>query len=54
MGEDKEEGGLEGRGVFSVVLDLAPEILSRIIERMDFVDPERFPVKAVKTKGKAD
>jgi len=46
MGEDKEEGRMEKGRILSVPLHLTPEVISRIVEGMDLIHPERFWSKA--------
>jgi hypothetical protein len=52
MGENKKEGRMEIRRILLIKLYLASEIISRIVECVDFINPERFLVKGVKSQGK--
>jgi hypothetical protein len=49
MGEDKEEGRLEGGWILFVKFYLTSEIVPGVIEGMDFIQPERLLVKTVES-----
>jgi hypothetical protein len=53
MGKDEEQGRMEIGGVLLIKFDLPSEIVSGVVEGMDFVHPEGLPVKSVKPQGKA-
>jgi hypothetical protein len=53
MGENKKEGRMKIRRVLFIKLDLPTEIVSGVIEGVDFVHPERFLIKGVKPQSKA-
>jgi len=52
MGENKEKGRVEIRWILLIKFYLASEIIPRIIEGVDFIDPERFLIKGVKSEYK--
>ena len=52
MCKNEEERGMKEGGVFFVEFYLAFEIISRIIEGIDFVHPEGFLVKGIKPQDK--
>lgn len=52
MRENKEKGRMKIRWVLLIKSYLISEIIPRIIERMDFIYPERFLIKSVKPEGK--
>ena len=54
MGKDEEEGRMKIRRILLIKFDLPFEIVSGVVEGMDFVCPERLLIKGVKPKGKAD
>jgi len=39
MGEDEEKGGMKIRGILFIKFDLAFEIISGVIEGVDFIHP---------------
>lgn len=53
MGENKEKGRVKIRRILLIKVKLTSETIPRIIERMDFIYPERFLIKAVKPERKA-
>ena len=53
MGEDKKQRRMEIRGVLFVEFYLVFEVISRVIECMDFIHPERFLVEGIESQGKA-
>jgi hypothetical protein len=53
VGKNEEERRMKIRRILLIKLYLAFKIISRIIERMDFIYPERFLIKSVKPEGKA-
>jgi len=52
MGEDKEEGRMKIGWILLIKFDLPSEIVSGVIEGMDFVHPERLSVEGVKPQSK--
>jgi hypothetical protein len=53
MGKDEEKGRMEIGWILLIKFDLPSEIVSGVIEGMDFVYPEGLPVEGVKPQGKA-
>jgi hypothetical protein len=51
MGENKKKGRVKIRWVLLIKLYLASEIISRVIECVDFIYPERFLIKGVKPES---
>ena len=49
MSENKKEGGREESWVILIELNVAAETIPRIIEGVDFIHPEGFLVKRVKS-----
>jgi len=39
MGEDEEKGGMKIRGILFIKFDLAFEVISGVIEGVDFIHP---------------
>jgi len=54
MGENEEEGRMKIRRILFIKFYLAVEIISGIVECMDFVHPERFLIKGVESQAKTD
>jgi len=52
VGENKEKGRVKISWILFVVVKLTSKIISRIVEGMDFVHPERFSVEGAESKGK--
>jgi hypothetical protein len=52
MGQNKEKGRMKIRRVLLIKFYLPSKIISRVIEGVDFIYPERFLVKCVKPQGK--
>jgi len=53
MGENEEKGRVKISRILLIKVKLTSKIISRIIEGMDFVHPERFSVEGVESEGKA-
>jgi hypothetical protein len=53
MGKDEEEGRMKIRRILLIKPDLPSEIVSGVVEGMDFVYPERLLIKGVKPQSKA-
>ena len=53
MGKDEEKGRMKVRGVLFIKFDLPSQIVSGVVEGMDFVYPERFFVEGVESQSKA-
>ncbi|HUL22630.1 MAG TPA: hypothetical protein VLZ10_14335, partial [Thermodesulfobacteriota bacterium] len=53
MGENKKKRRLKIGRILSVIVELRFKIISRIIEGIDFIHPERLSIKRVKPEGKA-
>jgi len=53
MGKNKKERGLEESWVLFIEFNLAGEIIPRIIEGVNFIHPEGFLVKGVKSQGQS-
>ena len=53
MGENKKERRVEESRVFLIEFNLAVEVIPRIIVRVDFIHPEGFSVKGVKSQGES-
>jgi hypothetical protein len=53
VGENEEKGRMKIRGILFIEFYLAFEVVSGVIEGMDFVYPEGFFIKGVKSEGKA-
>jgi hypothetical protein len=47
MSENKKKRGMKVSWVFFVILQLVLDTISRIIESMDFVNPEGFLIEGV-------
>jgi len=54
MRKDKKQGRVKVGWILFIKFYLAFEIVPRIIECMDFIDPEGFLIEGVKPQGKAD
>jgi hypothetical protein len=54
MSEEIEQRGLEISWVFFIMRKLVLESISRFIERIDLIRPERFLVKGVKPYDKTN
>jgi hypothetical protein len=53
MGKDEEEGRMKIRRILLIKFDLPSEVISGVIEGMDFVYPEGFSIKGVESQSKA-
>jgi hypothetical protein len=53
MGEDKKERWLKISRILFIIGKLGLKIISRIIERIDFIYPKGFSVKGVESQSKA-
>jgi hypothetical protein len=53
MGEDEEERGVKIRGVLFIKFYLAFEVISGVIEGVDFINPEGFLVEGIEPQGEA-
>jgi hypothetical protein len=53
VGENEEKGRVKIRRILFIEFYLAFEVVSGVIEGMDFVHPERFLIKSVESQGKA-
>jgi hypothetical protein len=53
VGEDEEQRRMKVRGILLIKVELTPETISRVVECMDFVYPEGFSIKGIKSEGKA-
>jgi hypothetical protein len=53
MGKDEEEGRMKVRRILLIKFDLPSEIVSGVVEGMNFVYPERFFVEGVESQSKA-
>jgi hypothetical protein len=53
VGENEEKGRMKIRWILFIEFYLAFEVVSGVIEGMDFVHPERLPVEGVKPQSKA-
>lgn len=54
MCEDEEKGRVKVSGIFSIKFQLAPEVVPRVIQGMNFVHPERFLVKVVEPQSNTE
>ncbi len=54
MGENKKEGRMKISRFLFIKFYLAFEVISGVIEGMDFVHPERLLVKGIDPQGKTD
>ena len=54
MGEDKEEGRMKISWILLIKCDLSSEIISGVIEGMDFVHPEGLLIEAVEPQSEAN
>jgi len=53
MGKDEEEGRMKIRRILLIKFDLPSEVISGVIEGMDFVHPEGFLIESVESQGKS-
>ncbi len=53
MGENKEKGRVKIRRILLIKVKLTSKIIPRVIEGVDFIHPEGFLIKGVKSEGKA-
>ena len=53
MGENEEERRMKISRILFIEFNLAFEIVSGVIESMDFIHPKGFLIKSVKPQGKA-
>jgi hypothetical protein len=53
MGKNKEEGRMKIRRILLIKFDLPSEIVSGVVEGMNFVHPQGLLIKAVESQGKA-
>jgi hypothetical protein len=54
VGEDEKEWGVKVGWILLVISELIYKAVPRFIERVDFVDPERFFVEVVESEGEPD
>lgn len=54
VGEDEKKRGMKMGRVLLIMSQLTSQIVPRFIERMNFIDPERFSVECVESEGEAD
>jgi len=54
MRQHKKQGRVEISGIFPIKIYLPFKIISRIVEGMDFINPERSLIKGVKSQSEAD
>jgi hypothetical protein len=54
MSENKEKGGMKISWVILIIFQLAIDVISRVVESMYFIDPERFLVKGIESQSKTD
>jgi len=54
MGQNKEERGMKVGWILLVKFYLTPEIISRIIEGIDFIRPKGFLIEGVEPQGETD
>jgi hypothetical protein len=52
MGKDEEEGRMMIGWIFLIKFDLPSEIVSGVVEGMDFVYPEGLLIKGIKPQSK--
>ena len=53
MGENEKKGWVKVSRFLFVEFYLALKIISRIVERMDLINPQRFLIKSVKSQDKS-
>jgi hypothetical protein len=54
MRQHKKQGRVEISGILLIIIYLPFKVIPRIVERMDFINPERSLIKGVKSQNEAD
>ena len=54
MGEYEKKRGVNMGWVLLIISQLPSQIIPRLIESMNFIDPEGFSVEGVESEGEAD
>ena len=54
MGENKKEGRVKISWIFFIKFCLGSKIIPRVIEGMDFINPERLVIKGIEPQGEPD